>query len=121
MCDWICITMTEAKLRVREYWNLPCGQVITGLPRYAIQDVMGHRASCQTCTECKDFNMIVVRKNGHIERPRGASFRRENGQPGTMTKIVFEEGAIPLKETTDRLAFGQLVHHGEDGGYLALD
>ena len=112
--------MTEARLRIREYWGLPCGQIITGLPRYAYCDVLGHRASCQACTECQDFNPIVVQKNGRIERPRGVSFRREDGQPGTITKITFAEGIIPSKEVTDRIMYGQLTTRLEDGGYLTL-
>ena len=113
--------MADAALRVREYWHLPCSQVITGMTRYAIGDVINHQRACPTCAACKDLNPIVVQKNGRIERPRGESFRREDGQAGTITRITFVDGLIPSRGATDRIMFGQLVRHNDDGGYNTLD
>jgi hypothetical protein len=112
--------MAEARARVRMYFGLPCGQVITGMVRHATGDTLAHRAACPTCAECKDYNDIVVNKNGRIDRPRGESFRRENGQMGTITRITFVDGLIPSRAATDRIMFEALTRHEADGGYWTI-
>jgi hypothetical protein len=105
----------------RVVFDMPCGIMITGLPRQALADSGHHRGRCKLCIGVKDLNAINVYDDVLVKREFPSERRDARGERNIINRIMFHSGSIPCRTILEQIISGDIAKDKIQSGVLRLE